>query len=350
MFKYALLSSIVILGLAACNAADKTESDVTVPPPNQIKIAATPTVYSFSTAVAESFGSNTSYKTPIVETTDSINGFKLFCSGLGENYPDIINISRKMKASEITHCTRNNLNEIIQIKIGYNGIVLASSRNSKRMGVTPRDVFLALAKDIPDGKGGAKPNDNNLWSDVNRNLPDRKIQIMGPSLKSATRNIFVERVMEKGCKTFASLQSLMKSDNNSFKARCHTIRLDKNFIETGDDENLIMQQLNENSDALAIVSFGFLDQNSDSIQSNLIDGTEATYESILDRSYPLSNSLYIYVKRDTTSIVPGIEEFLQEFVSDYASGQAGYLVDKGLIPMSPTERQKSKAIIAALNP
>jgi len=362
MLKKAVLITVVAFGVAACGGGEKEAAKVAageatsaakVPAAlgrDQIKIVGSSTVYPFATTVAENFGRSTSFKTPIVESTGSGGGLKLFCSGLGENHPDITNASRRIKESEVKRCAENGINDIVEVKVGYDGIVLANSRKSSRMELSLRELFLALAKDVPDGKGGLKPNDYMTWKDVNASLPDTKIEVMGPPPTSGTRDAFVELAMEGGCKTFDWIKALKKSDKGAYKALCHTIREDDSFIEAGENDNLIVQKLGANPNALGIFGFGFLDQNADSVQGSIIDGTVPTFENIADGSYPVSRSLYFYVKKDNVGKVPGIEEYLKEFMSARASGEDGYLSEKGLIPMNATEHTKWKTSVLALEP
>jgi len=359
MLKKILLSSVIAVGLAACGGdtktaekpgASKTSTPAATSGRDQIKIVGSSTVYPFATTVAENFGRTTSFKTPIVESTGSGGGLKLFCSGLGENHPDITNASRRIKSSEVKRCAENGINDIVEVKVGYDGIVLANSRKTDRFELGLRDVFLALAKDVPDGKGGLKPNDYKTWNDVNAALPDVKIEVMGPPPTSGTRDAFVELAMEGGCKSFDWIKAMKKSDKAAYKSLCHTIREDDGFIEAGENDNLIVQKLNANPNALGIFGFSFLDQNADSVQGTIIDGTTPTFENIADGSYPVSRSLYFYVKKDNVGKVPGITEYLTEFMSQRASGQDGYLSEKGLIPMNTTEHASWTKSVLALEP
>ncbi len=359
MLKNILLGSAIAFGLTACGGGDtKTSDQAAISEPaaaatsgrDQIKIVGSSTVYPFATTVAENFGRTTSFKTPIVESTGSGGGLKLFCSGLGENHPDITNASRRIKASEVERCAENGINDIVEVKVGYDGIVLANSRKADRMELSLRDVFLALAKDVPDGKGGLKPNDYKTWKDVNPALKDARIEVMGPPPTSGTRDAFVELAMEGGCKTFDWIKALKNSDKTAYKSLCHTIREDDAFIEAGENDNLIVQKLNANPNALGIFGFSFLDQNAESVQGSIIDDTVPTFENIADGSYPVSRSLYFYVKKDNIGKVPGIKEYLTEFMSARASGDDGYLAEKGLIPMNMAEHAKWKASVLALTP
>lgn len=356
MMKATLFASVMALSLVACsggetkttNSEDTTKSAATNSNRDQIKIVGSSTVYPFATTVAENFGRTTAFKTPIVESTGSGGGLKLFCSGKGENHPDITNASRRIKASEVEQCASNGINDIVEVKVGYDGIVLANSRKSDGMQLDLRDVFLALAKNVPDGNGGTMPNPYMKWSDVNPNLRDVKIEIMGPPPTSGTRDAFVELAMEGGCKTFDWIKELKSSDKNAYKALCHTLREDDGFVEAGENDNLIVQKLNANPNAFGIFGFSFLEQNADSVQGSTIGGNAPTFENISSGDYPVSRSLFFYVKKDNIGEVPGIKEFLEEFMSDRASGEDGYLTEKGLIPMNPAEHAQWKTDVMAL--
>lgn len=354
MINKTIFASILALSLAACSGGDTNSTDTEATAENapngrdQIKIVGSSTVYPFATTVAENFGRTTSFKTPIVESTGSGGGLKLFCSGTGENHPDITNSSRRIKASEVERCASNDINDIVEVKVGYDGIVLANSRKSPRLEATLTDVFLALAKDVPDGNGGLKPNSYKTWNDVNSLLPNKRIEVMGPPPTSGTRDAFVELAMEGGCNGFQWIKELKSVDKNKYKSICHTIREDEAFIEAGENDNLIVQKLNANPDAYGIFGYSFLDQNSDSVQGSLINGVTPTFENISSGSYPVSRSLYFYVKKDNIGVVPGIKEFLEEFMSDRASGDDGYLAEKGLIPMNAEEHAQWKTEVLAL--
>ena len=305
-----------------------------------ITIVGSSTVYPFATVVAENFGRTTRFKTPKIESTGSGGGLKLFCAGVGVEHPDITNSSRRIKASEIENCTANGVAEIIEAKIGYDGIALANSRKATRFELTPRDIYLALAKVVPDPDGGASfvPNPYRNWQDVNPSLPADRIEVLGPPPTSGTRDAFVELAMEGGCKSFESIAALKGSDKDRYKAVCHGIREDGAYIEAGENDNLIVQKLQANPRALGIFGFSFLDQNTDVIQGSLINGVAPEFDSIADGSYPVSRSLYYYVKKAHIGSIPGLEAYNREFMSEKAIGEEGYLADKGLIPMPRQER------------
>ncbi len=306
---------------------------------DQIRIVGSSTVFPFSTAVAERFGKTTSFKTPVVESTGSGGGLKLFCAGVGVGHPDIANSSRRIKASEVEMCAGNGVSEIIEVKVGYDGIVIANSKKAAQFGLTLRDLYLALAKDVPDGNGKLIPNPYKTWKDVNPALPATKIEVLGPPPTSGTRDAFVELALEGGCETFDSLKALKETDSSRYKAICHTIREDGAYVEAGENDNLIVQKLEANPDALGVFGFSFLDQNSDKVRGSKINGVEPDFDEIADGNYPVSRPLYFYAKKAHVGVIPGIAEFLAEFTSDRAWGEDGYLADKGLIPMPDEERE-----------
>jgi phosphate transport system substrate-binding protein len=305
-----------------------------------ISIVGSSTVYPFATVVAEQFGKTTRFKTPKIESTGSGGGFKLFCAGVGVEHPDISNASRRIKQSEVDRCSSNGVQEIVEVKIGYDGIVIANTKKANRFDLTLKDIFLALAKDVPDPAGGEKtvPNPYKNWKDVNSALPDYKIEVLGPPPTSGTRDAFVELAMEGGCKEFDWIKAMKDKDKNAYKALCHTLREDGHYIEAGENDNLIVQKLETNPNALGIFGFSFLDQNTDIVQGSRVEGVLPTFETIASGNYPISRPLYFYVKKAHIGVIPGIEEYLAEFTSDKAWGPDGYLADKGLIPMPDEER------------
>jgi len=316
---------------------------------NQINIVGSSTVFPFATSVAERFGKNTDFKTPVVESTGSGGGLKLFCGGIGTNTPDITNASRRIKVSEVELCGKNGVKDIVEVKVGYDGIVLSNSRASDVMKLSRKDIFTALAKDVPiDGKLVANPY--KTWNEVNSALPNVKIEVLGPPPTSGTRDAFVELAMEGGCKKYDMIAALKKSDKETYKAICHTIREDGAFVEAGENDNLIVQKLEANPAAFGIFGYSFLDQNSDKVQGSEIEGNLPTFENIAEGAYPVSRSLYFYVKKAHVGVVPGIEEFLAEFTSEDAVGEDGYLAEKGLIPMTEDEAEAVKSAVANLTP
>jgi phosphate transport system substrate-binding protein len=307
-----------------------------------ISIVGSSTVYPFATVVAEQFGKTTQFKTPKIESTGSGGGLKLFCAGVGVEHPDVTNASRRIKKSEFEKCNTNGVKEIVEVKIGYDGIVLANSNKVAPMKLTRKDIFLALAKDVPDPKGGEKliPNPYKTWKDVNSSLPATQIEVLGPPPTSGTRDAFVELVMDEGCNEFDWIKAMKKTDKKAYKKTCQTIREDGAFIEAGENDNLIVQKLEVNPDALGIFGFSYLDQNTDKIQGSYVEGVQPTFEAIADGTYPVSRPLFFYIKKAHVGTIPGITEYVNEFTSDKAWGPDGYLADKGMIPMPDDERSK----------
>jgi phosphate transport system substrate-binding protein len=315
-----------------------------------ISIVGSSTVYPFATVVAEQFGKTTRYKTPKIESTGSGGGLKLFCAGVGVEHPDITNSSRRIKKTELEKCQNNGVTEIVEVKIGYDGIVLANSKKVAPMKLTRQDIFLALAKEVPDPKGGEKlvPNPYRTWKDVNPSLPNKKIEVLGPPPTSGTRDAFVELAMEGGAKKFGWIKTMKKKDKKQYKVIAHTIREDGAYIEAGENDNLIVQKLDANPNAVGIFGFSFLDQNTDKIQGSFVDGVQPTFEAIASGDYPVSRPLFFYVKKAHIGVIPGMEGYLTEFTSEKAWGPDGYLADKGMIPMPDAERHNYRADVAKL--
>ena len=305
---------------------------------DQIRIVGSSTVFPFATAVAEEFGKTTGHKTPVVESTGSGGGLKLFCAGVGVDHPDVTNASRRIKSSEVERCAENGVTDITEVKIGFDGIVLANSKAIEPFSITLQQLFLALAKDVPSD-GGMVPNPNQTWADVDASLPAVKIEVLGPPPTSGTRDAFVELAMEGGCKTFPDIKAMKKQDKKAYKSICHSIREDGAFVEAGENDNLIVQKLDANPSALGIFGYSFLDQNRDKVQGSTINGVEPDFDTIADGSYPVSRSMYFYVKKAHVGVIPGIDEYVATFTDEDAWGPYGYLADKGLIPLPDADRE-----------
>ncbi len=320
---------------------------------DNIHIVGSSTVYPFATVIAERFGRSFRYKTPTVESTGSGGGLKLFCTGVGVNTPDITNSSRRIKKTEYDTCQKNGVRDIIEVKIGYDGIVLANSVDAERMQLSRRDIFLALAKDVPDPRGRERfvSNPYRTWKDVNPKLPNKKIRVLGPPPTSGTRDAFVELALEGGCKTFQWVKELKKRNKQAYKRRCHTVREDGAYVEAGENDNLIVQKLNADKDSFGVFGFSFLKENSDKVQGSVIEGREPAFAAIASGAYPVSRSLYFYVKKAHIGQIRGIERYLRLFVSSRSIGPRGLLVERGLIPLPATElrsMQKSVHGLASL--
>jgi phosphate transport system substrate-binding protein len=311
---------------------------------DQIRIVGSSTVFPFASKVVEEFGKTTKFKTPVIESTGSGGGIKLFCAGVGVNTPDITNASRRIKASEVKKCATNGVGAITEVKIGFDGIVLANSKNAPVFKLTRKEIFLALAKKVPvNGKLVANPYTN--WKQINAALPDTKIEVLGPPPTSGTRDAFVELVMREGAKEFPMIKALKKKP---FRKVADAMREDGAFIEAGENDNLIVQKLEANPVAIGIFGFSFLDQNKDKLHGSLVEGKEPTFDNIAGGAYPVSRSLYFYVKNAHVGKIPGIKEYIREFTSEKAWGDTGYLVEKGLIPLPTKDRRSAVSTARAL--
>ncbi|MEM8652426.1 MAG: substrate-binding domain-containing protein [Pseudomonadota bacterium] len=316
---------------------------------DQIQIVGSSTVFPFSTSVAEQFGQKTSFKTPVVESTGSGGGMKLFCAGVGENTPDITNASRRIKENEFKLCGENGVTPV-EVKIGFDGIVMANSKAGPELNITRKQIFLALAKEIPDASGKMIPNPHKNWSDVDPSLPNTKIEVLGPPPTSGTRDAFAEIALEGGAKKIEVLAALRKSDKKAFKKIAHAVREDGAYIEAGENDNLIIQKLEANANAFGVFGFSFLDQNADKVKGAVVEGNEPEFEKIAAGDYPISRSLFFYVKKEHVGVIPGIEDFVAEFTAESTWGPDGYLADKGLIPLPDADRTSIAASAKEMAP
>ncbi len=330
-----LLVAAVVLATGSAAARDN------------IRIVGSSTVFPFSSSVAEQFGNKTSYPTPIVEQNGTGGGAKDFCQGVGTEYPDITNASRRMKRSEFELCKANGVTEIIEIKIGFDGIVMANSKDGPALNLTLKQIFMALAKQVPIG-GELVANPYRRWSEIDSSLPDARIEVFGPPPTSGTRDAFVEIAMEKGAKEFQLLQDLSSADKDAFKIAAHTLREDGPWVDGGENDNAIVQTLVQNSNTIGIFGFSFLDQNSAQLKGSAVDGVKPTFENIASSDYGVARTLYFYIKKQHIAVVLGIEDFVAEFVSDDAIGEFGYLSDKGLIPLTPDEQAQVRESVSGL--
>ncbi len=340
--RQASCSKLVVLAAAAfCIVAGSSSEAQAVR--DYISIVGSSTVYPFATVVAENFGRrNAKFKTPKIEATGSGGGIKTFCGGVGVQHPDIANSSRRIVASEIANCAKNGVAAIVEVRFGYDGIVLANAKSSPLFELTRKEIFLALAKEVPNPAGGDQlvANPYTAWSDINSELPADKIEVLGPPPTSGTRDAFNELVMEEGCKTFAWIAALPRE---ALLAACHTLRDDGHYIDAGENDNLIVQKLEKSPRQLGIFGYSFLAQNTDKVQGAEIDGVAPDFEAIAEGEYPVARPLFFYVKKAHVGVIPGLREYLAEFTSDAASGEFGYLTDTGLIPLSDADRAAVRA-------
>lgn len=339
--KHIFAAGVVLLASAVSSVASAERS--------YISIVGSSTVYPFSTVVAERFGKASGFKTPKVESTGTGGGLKLFCSGVGEATPDITNASRPIKDSEKQLCAANGVKEIIEVTIGYDGIVLANAASYPRMDLSVKDIFLALAKVVPSADGKSLiENPYKTWKDVNPALPNVAIKVMGPPPTSGTRDAFAELAMEGGCSQIPMIKEMKATNEEKFKAVCMGVREDGAYIEAGENDNLIVQKLGADPESFGIFGYSFLEQNADKVQGSKINGVEPTFDAIVAAEYPVSRSLYFYAKKAHVGVIPGIQEYLAEFTSVKAMGEEGYLADKGMIPLTEADRAKVEASAKAL--
>ena len=297
---------------------------------DQIQVVGSSTVYPFSTIVAERFGNRGKFKTPVIESTGTGGGMKLFCQGIGANTPDISNASRAMKSSEWETCQKNGVTEIIEVAFGNDGIAFANSRKGPQLNLTRKQLWMALAEK------GPKPE---KWNEIDPSLPNARISVLVPPPTSGTRDAWNSLVMKKGCP-----DAVKKADKKS----CELLREDGAAIEAGENDALIVQKLEADPTAFGIFGFSYLDNNSDRIQAASIEGIKIDIDTIQDYSYPISRPLYFYVKKAHIGIVPGLREYLDEFTAEYAIGDDGYLLDAGLVPLSTEKRARLRKDAANL--
>ena len=309
---------------------------------DQIKVVGSSTVYPFATVVAERFGKTSGFKTPVIESTGSGGGLKLFCAGMGTKHPDITNASRRIKSKEVLKCAKNGIKDITEVKVGYDGIAIANSKSGPEFVLSLKDIYLALAKHVPADPEGktVKPNPYKTWKEVNPNLPDLPILVLGPPPTSGTRDAFNELGIERGCKTFPGRKALKKENKKLYKAECRSIREDGPYIEARENDNLIIEKLVTNPDTLGVFGYSFLDQNRDKVKAHPVNGVMPEMDKISSGEYPVSRSLWFYIKLTHATVIPGIMEYAKEFVSPKAASEDGYLIPKGLIPLPEAERIK----------
>jgi len=347
-----------------------------------ISIVGSSTVYPFATVAAERFGRSTNFKAPKIESTGSGGGLKLFCKGVGAETPDITNSSRAIKQSEYDDCQKNGVTDIVEVLIGYDGIALALAASAPKLQLGLKDIYLALAKDIPGPDGKLMPNPHKTWKDVNPALPATAIEVLGPPPTSGTRDAFAELAMGGGAKQIPALKALrdltadqvdelkaamvalgipagvyqaLQEKNGKapkgeevFDAVAYAIREDGAYIEAGENDNLIVQKLAGNPKALGVFGFSFLEENGDKVQGAEIDGVVPNFDTISSGEYPVSRPLFFYVKAAHVGKIPGIQEYAVEFASDKAMGEDGYLTERGLIPLAADELKQVQAKVKAM--
>ena len=312
----------------------------------QIKIVGSSTVYPFAQAVTTVFSETSGFPLPDIISTGSGGGLQLFCQG-GDASPDITNASRRIKRSEYDLCQSNGVKEIIEVKIGYDGIVIANSTKVRRLQLSIKDLYLTLARNVPAPNGEERlvMNPYINWNQINSNLPDQKIEILGPPPTSGTRDAFAELALEKGCQQFHWIKAIKKRDKHKFQQICQTVRNDGYFVEAGERDDLIVKNLEVSPQAAGIFGYNFLARDKENLQGSIIEGVAPTVQTIASGDYPLSRALYFYVKKERLGKVPGLEQYLQQFTSETAWGPDGYLVDLGLVTMPEKERHHYREVI-----
>ena len=313
---------------------------------DQIRIVGSSTVFPFTTAVAENFGRSTSFRPPIVESTGTGGGMRLFCGGVGPSHPDVSNASRRITKSEFDTCRNNGVTEIVELKIGFDGIVVTTKRGAPKFNLTREQVWRALARQVPVN-GQWVNNPYTTWQQVDASLPNARIEVIGPPPTSGTRDSFNELMLQGGCANVAEVRAVQ--DAAQRLRYCTQIREDGRFIEGGENDNLIVQRVAAgDGTVLGVFGFSFLEENLDKIEAKLIDGVEPKFETISEGKYPVARDMFIYAKKAHVGVIPGIREFLAEYVSDRAMGDNGYLEQKGLVILPQAALRQQQEIIRNL--
>ncbi|MCR5881022.1 substrate-binding domain-containing protein [Phenylobacterium sp. J367] len=348
-----LLLTAAAVALTACGQQPEPKVDAQVSggggARNQVWAAGSSTVFPFATRVAETVGRTTGGTAAKVESLGTGGGIKLFCSGTGAGFPDIATASRAMKKSEWDACQAAGVTEIVELKFGFDGIVVADAKSAPTFAVTREQIYRALAAELPQGSGFA-PNTAATWSAVAPGLPNERVLVYGPPPTSGTRDAFVELAMEKGAEKLPAMAALKKSNEDEFKAKSHTLRRDGAWVDAGENDNAIVQTLEKTPGAVGVFGYSFLENNLDKVKAASVEGVAPTFETISNGSYPLARSLYIYVKKANVGVTPGLREYVNAFVSDAAAGKGGYLQQRGLIALPQAEHEQVKATAQALTP
>jgi phosphate transport system substrate-binding protein len=328
------LFAVSVVALAATPALARDE----------IRIVGSSTVYPFTTAVAESFAKATGMKTPVVESTGTGGGFKLFCAGVGADHPDFTNASRAIKKAEFETCVKNGVTDIVEIKVGFDGLTLANAAAGPDGKFTKQQIFMALAAQVPDKDGKLVDNPYKMWNEIDASLPAEKIEVLGPPPTSGTRDSFAELVMEKGAEKFEALAKMKKDDAKAFEKVWKTMRTDGAYVEAGENDNLIVQKLEANPKAYGIFGFSFLEENAGKIKGSEIEGQKPSFETVASGDYKVARPLFVYAKKQHVGVIPGMAEFVAEYTSGKAMGEDGYLADKGLIPLPADQAAGTSAV------
>ena len=340
MKKYLALAAAVAM-LASANSAHAAR--------DYVWAAGSSTVFPFSTRVAENFSKKTGRKAPKVESLGTGGGIKLFCSGSGEGFPDIANASRPMKRSEFDQCQQKGVKDIVQIKIGFDGIVIAVDKDGGDYAFKTQHLFLGLSANVLRG-GQFVKNPYKTWDEVGSGLPGNRILVYGPPPSSGTRDAFVELAIEAGARQFPTADAIRSDNEKLFKAKVDPLREDGGWVDAGENDNAIVGTLTKTPGALGVFGYSFLEENTDKVKGASVNGIRPTPNTISDGSYPLARSLYIYVKKSMVGVTPGLKEFVDEYVSDAATGRGGYLQGRGLIVLPAGQHDANKAAVKTLPP
>jgi phosphate transport system substrate-binding protein len=308
--------------------------------------AGSSTVFPFTTRVAENYAKKTGKKAPKVESLGTGGGIKLFCGGMGDAFPDIANASRPMKKSEFDTCASKGVKDIVQIKVGFDGIVIATDKDGPDYNFKLEHLYLGLAQTVLKG-GKFTPNPYKTWDEIGAGLPGNKILVYGPPPTSGTRDAFVELAIEAGARKFPTADELRSNNEKKFKELVDPLRKD-GWVDSGENDNAIVQTLTKTPGSLGVFGYSFLEENGDKVKGNPINGIRPSASAVADGSYPLSRSLYIYVKKGQVGVTQGLQEFVHEYVSDAATGRGGYLQSRGLIPLPPGQHDANKGVAAKL--
>jgi phosphate transport system substrate-binding protein len=324
-----LVAVAVFLGITALTPAASAR--------DQLRIVGSSTVYPFTTAVAEQFGKATGARTPVIESTGTGGGMKIFCEGIGVDKVDVTNASRRMKKGEFDACQKNGVTEIIEVNIGFDGLTMAQSKTGAPMKLTLAQVFLALAEQVPAADGKLVANPHKLWSDIDRSLPSHKIEVLGPPPTSGTRDSLHELFLEKGAEQIPELKALKSADPKAFEKIWKSIRRDGAYVEAGENDNVIVQKLEINKDALGVFGYSFLEENAAKLRGVAIDNADPTFENIANGKYKGARRMYVYFKKQHFGVIPGLDKFMAQYVSEKTLGQDGALARKGLVPLPKAE-------------
>lgn len=309
----------------------------------QLKVVGSSTVYPFTTAVAEEFQRANQGVSVIVESTGTGAGIKLFCGGVGEKFPDMVNASRPMKASEYADCAKAGVKNVIELPVGIDGLTLIQAKGQPALNLTVAQIYKALAAN-PFGK----PQTAQTWKDIDPSLPATKIRVLGPPPTSGTRDSLAELILEKGCDSDPAMKALKKSDSDAHKTTCTKIREDGAYVEAGENDNLLVQKVSSDPGALGVLGYSFLEENLDKVAPVSIAGTAPTEATISDLSYPGSRKLYVYVKGEHMAAKPAIKSFVEAYAK--AWGKGGMLAKRGLVPLHDADAAAANAQATALKP